>query len=51
MAEKAIFDVLSLQGLFQEGVVLKIDHAKRHVSAGAPVGVYLAQFVSTQRFS
>jgi hypothetical protein len=42
MAEKAIFDVLRLQGFFQKGVVLEIDHAQRQVITGAPIGVYLA---------
>jgi hypothetical protein len=51
MTEKPIFDLLSLQGFLQEGVVLEIDHAERQVITGAPIGVRLAQFVGAERSS
>ena len=49
MPEQPVLDVLRLEGLFEQRIVLKIDHAERQVFAGSPVGLDLLQLVGAQR--
>ena len=49
MPEQPVLDVLRLEGLFEQGIVLKIDHAERQVFAGSPVGIDVLQFLGAQR--
>jgi hypothetical protein len=49
MAEKAILDVLGLERFAEQRVGAKIDHARREIITGAPVGVNLLQFLRRER--
>src|SRR5215467_1675261 len=48
VSQQATLNVFALQRLFQEGIVLKVDHAQHQVVTSAPVGVRLAQILSVQ---
>jgi hypothetical protein len=39
VTQQAILDVFGLQGLTQQRVVLKVDHAKHQIIAGAPKSI------------
>ena len=41
VAEEAVLDVVGVEGLFEEGVVLEVDHAEGEVVAGGPEGMGL----------
>ena len=45
VAEEPLLDVRFLEGLAQQRIVEQIDHARREIVAGAPVGVDLGQHV------
>ena len=49
MAEEPVLDVLCLQRLFQQGVVLQVDHPHRQVVACPPEGVHQFKLVFRQR--
>jgi len=45
VAEEAILDVIGLERLFEQRVVLEVDHAQGQVFTGSPIGVGLAELV------
>jgi hypothetical protein len=47
--EQAMLHVLGVQGLFEQRVVLQIDHADREVVARAPPGVDQTQLLALER--
>ena len=49
VAEEPVLHVLGLQRLFQQGVVLQVDHPHRQVVACPPEGVHQFQLVFRQR--
>jgi hypothetical protein len=44
MAEKPVLDVLGFQWFSKQRIRAKIDHSRREIIAGSPVGVHLAEF-------
>jgi hypothetical protein len=50
VSQKPILDVFRLQRLFQERVLLQVDHAQGHIVASTPIGLHLAHFLGAERF-
>jgi hypothetical protein len=49
MTEQTVLDVFRLQGLAEQGVRAKIDHARRKIIAGSPVSIHLPEFFGRER--
>jgi hypothetical protein len=49
-AEEAFFDVIELEGFFEEWVIEEVDLADGEVVGGAPVGIHFFEEVGGELF-